>query len=509
MASGVKKDKSDPDSGGKIDAQYRGIDTAGESNEEKSSSFFSKNNASIFHNQTLQQKAPEVEDTTYADPPHTKKADAKKLSDVRKKFAPSADKPTTASGEKGQLDLPNVIKAIDPSGKAQVMPQMYQTMMQMSSLLSLGSGMGSGGGGGGQQQPTVPSGISVIVQDSFTGCLAILTKVYGFELVIQLFLNALEGDKIKKLDSRYYNVVTNGISNLIRLALYFGPLDIPVSQYDDTYFGDIVPSPLVDIIEVPDLYKKVYYDLSADPYPGYTQWVSPDDSTIMVYTKKEPDSYHFSNPSEETFSTSERSLAKQYDPYLNPLTKADLTLTVDKINEIMDTESYNVEENSMNNNIGNNSGSGGGGGGNMAGMLGGQLQSLMSMFQSQQLPTSVLNQGGINQALQQFQKDMGLNNQIFQLAQGAIGGGSPLGMLGGLGGASNILGGFGLGGGGISGVLGGSLMGAGGFGGGSSGGGGGAGSGFPTAGYSSYSGGNVSEQGIKDIEQMLYLLGIQ
>ena len=127
----------------------------------------------------------------YAAPKRVKKGE-KKLSDVRKKIAKNADKATTASGKIGQKDLPAIIKQVDPQGTAQVIPEMYQQMQMMLSLLAMGSG--SGGGGSSGMMPSfsaVPSGISVVVNDSFTGALAILTRKYGFEEVIRVFDTAL------------------------------------------------------------------------------------------------------------------------------------------------------------------------------------------------------------------------------------------------------------------------------------------------------------------------------
>ena len=114
-------------------------------------------------------------------------------------------------------------------------------------------------------------------------------------------------------------------------------------------------------------------------------------------------------------------------------------LTATILNDILYKQMVNVETNTLNNGAGNNAANspGGkkGGGGNMAGRLGGSLQQLMQKFTGQQLPTSVLNQGNMNNVMQQFTKDMGLNNQIFEMGKQILGGGgfmggSPLGMLG-------------------------------------------------------------------------------
>ena len=471
----------------------------------------------------------------YAAPKRVKGDSAKSLSDARKKIAKNADKATTASGKIGQKDLPSVIKQVDPQGTAQVIPEMYQQMQMMLSLLAMGSG--SSGGGSSGTMPSfsaVPSGISVVVNDSFTGALAILTRKYGFEEVIRVFDTALydggaPGDDygVDNLDPLYKNIVLNSIANLIRLALYFGPLNIPISQYDNVEYGDIVPEPVVDILNVPDLYLKVYYNLEDDPYPGYQEWISQDGNSTKIYTKKDPKSYYFSTMNEEVYTISEQEIAEDLDPYFQYIQTGERTyyykfLTSKILNEILYKQMVNIETNTLNSGMGNNAanspgGGGGGGGGNMAGMLGGMLQMLMQMFQSEQLPTSVLNQGGINNVMQQFTKDMGLNNQIFQIGQQILGGGgflggSPLGMLGNMGGIGNIMGGFGMGG--LEGVLGGmglgGLMGGfGSFGGGSGGGGGGAGAGFGGAsGGGEYSGGDITPEGLANIQALLKKLGI-
>jgi hypothetical protein len=220
---------------------------------------------------------------------------------------------------------------------------------------------------------------------------------------------------------------------------------------------------------------------------------------------------------EEVYSTSETDLFEQLNIYFLYLHDGPLqVLTVEILNQILYNQMVTVENNIMNNGMGNNSNSNG----NMAGMMGGFLMQMMSMIQSLQLPNSmidgntVLPQSDINQSLEGFQKNMGLNNQIFQIGQSVLAGGgagSPLSSLGNLGGIGNIMGGFGAGGGGLSGIMGGSLMGGfGSFGGGSGGGGGGAGSGFGTAsGGGSYQGGGVSVQGMENISSLLAKLGIE
>lgn len=480
---------------------------------------FENNNKTVSPNhQTLGGKKPKITgEVKYADAPAVKPDESKSLSDAREKFAPNADKPTSASAEKDQTDLPQLMKKVDPQGKAQVLPQMYQQLMQMTNILGMGSGM-MGGSGSGQNTPQdvlnnsnpIPSGISTVINDSFTGALAILSRNHGFERVIQVFTTLLDKGGINRVDPRFQDIVKNAIANLIKVALYYGPLNIPVSVYDETIYGDIVPSPLVSAEAVPDGYIKQYYAIAVDPYPGYIEWLSAD-KTKKVYVKREPGSPVYTTPNEETYSVSEKEIAADLKPYIM-VQKPQPILTTDILNFILAKQVVNVEDNTSNNNMGNNSNQGGGGGGNM----GGQLQSLMQMFTSQQLPKSVLDQGEAQKTMNQYKKDMSFNNQLYELGNQAMGGGAGGGLssLGNMGGISNIMSGFGSGGGGISGVLGnlggGNLLGSfGGFGGGSGGGGGGAGSGFPGAsGGGYYSGGDVTDTGKKNISQMLTLLGI-
>jgi hypothetical protein len=388
--------------------------------------------------------------------------------------------------------------------------------------------MGGGGGGGGNfgsgVVPFVPSGIINVLEDSFTGALAILVRRYGFERVIEILVMILSNGGIDKIDSGYRNLVLNSVANLIKVALYYGPDNIPVSVYNEAIFGAKIPNAVNLITDVPGDWVEQFYTIEDDPYPGYREFkhMLPSlNSTAYerMWVKREVKSYVYESAQEAIYSYSETSIATLLDPYFKPETIYILTASI--LNTILIDESYNVETNTLNTTMGSgaanqNQGGGGGGGGNLMGMMGGQLQQLMGLIQGEQLPQSVLNQGEVGKVLQQYTKDMALNNQIFELGKGALGGGTggALGSLGNMGGLSNIMGGFGSGGGGIGGILGslggGSLLGSfGGFGGNSGGGGGGAGSGFPGAsGGGSYSGGGISSGGLKNVSQLLKLLGI-
>lgn len=531
-SGGVSKNRKDAKehSGGKIEKP--GIDNPTRSKKENDKKSFDNGKTIRFNQTALKQQKPKIAEgeVKYAEPP-VHEEDDKKLSDVREKLAKNADKPTTASAEQGQKDLPQILQQIDPQKKAQVLPQLYQQMQSMQSIMKMGMGGGAGGGGGGQSefsQSSTSSGIKNTMHDSFTGALAILVRKYGFERVIDIFTKLLNRESINLLKYDYKDVVTNSLSNLIKLALYFGPLNIPVSQYEDGIFGDNIPpnDKIVLQAQIPDLWRKVYYVLSLDPYPGYQEWVSYTNSNDKLWVKKPEVHYYFSSSSQEIYYTSEKELAEDLDPYFMFATpeKPSLIITMEILNSLLDKQRTNVETNTMNNALGNNSGnqnSGGGGGGGagqalgmLQGMLGGQLQQLLQGMQTDMMQKTVLT-GEVQKGLQEFTKHMGITNQLFELGNSALGGGmGGLGSLMNMGGIGNILGGFGIGGGGIGGVLGNVTGGAGllgdfgGFGGGSGGGGGAAGSGFPTAGFGQYNGGNVTDKGLTNIEDLLKLLGV-
>jgi hypothetical protein len=483
----------------------------------------------VFNNKAVMgQEKPDLEKAKYADAPFVDTDKGKLLTDVRDKFAPNADKPTTAAADAQQKNLPDILKKVDPQKKAQVIPKLYEQMNQMKNVMNAGaaSGGGAGAGGGEQQDPSGNASTNVLVEEALTGALAILVRDYGFERVIEILLLALSNDGINLINPRYRNIVINAVSNLIRLALYYGPLNIPVSQYDDTIFGDIVPDPLVTI--VPDLYMKQYYTLDEDPYPGYVEWLSPDE-TIKVWTRKEIDSYHYSTSNEEIFSLAEKALAEDLDPYFRPNTI--LILTAEIINELLDKHCVRVDADMLDIALGNNAGGGqgnqnqnpaqngsGGGGasgigsmmGMMQGMLGGNLNQLVGNFQQNQLPKSVLDQSKIQKTTQLFTQDMALNNKIKTLGENIFGDGGNENIFNNMGGQSGVLGAFqGQGFGGMGGLLGG----LGGFGGQSGGGGGGIGSGIPPGGSGvtsggGYAGGDVSDSGIKNIGNLLTVIGI-
>jgi nitrogen regulatory protein PII-like uncharacterized protein len=528
MASNIKQ--KDSKTGGKTKPKDAGPDTPGftSTNEED---FFDQAKTILF-NQFLGQDKPKTEDPKYPESPGVEKSKSKELEDVRKKVAPSGDKPTTAAAKKGSKKLPKTVQEVDPGGKAQQLPELYRQMQSIMGILSMGAGLGGGSGGGGDSGFTIsgtPSGMNVVLTDGFVGALAILVRKFGFERVIKMFvLITLPNNGLSQLDSWYQPIVTRAVSTLLKVALYYGPLNIPVSSYDETYYGDIVPTNLVTKEQIPDFYVKQYYGVSAEPYPGYDQWIDPNNTANILYVRRELGTYVFSSASEEIYSEVERGIAADLDKYfyVDP-TQYTIAQGADPLfprylNDVLDKWIKQIEIMQGDLMIGNNVGSGGGSGGMaaMMGMLIGLLMQLIQMFQQEQIGSkngTVV--GSVSNVIQDFQKQMGMSGQILQMGMSALGGGglgNIAGMLGGMGGFGSlegILGAAGLGD--IGGMLGGLMGGFGFLGGNSGGGGGGAGSGFPDAtiggsgAWNDATNSGLSNNEISDMQTLISLLGIQ
>lgn len=365
-------------------------------------------------------------DPPYADPPNKDKEKAKSLKDVREKFAPNKDKPTTASGDPNP-DLPSLQRQIDPQGLSSILP------MMLSALGSVNSSMNS------SSQSTRKN----IIEDALTGALVLLEKRYGFDQVIFVIFTAIGGDAYYKIDPVYRSIVDNAVLNLVKLAVEHGTGKIPTKTYRTFEYTIITPKPIVTLDQVPDLSIKQYYTAENDPYPGYTQWLLPNGTlssagTNFVYTRMAVDEIPYDSADDEIYSIAEKELAQALDPYIKAF-----NLTAEILNSLLHTQDNNIEQNGMERNMGKNSSN------NLMqliNMLLGIIGQIINKEKNQHLPNSVLDQGKINEALEKFSKNMGMLKKMKSDAERA---------LGNIPGMSGMLSGFGnFGINGISGIAG-------------------------------------------------------
>ena len=445
MADNGVKNESDKDSGG--DVNKPAPDNPGYTNKKSSGgggvgggiagggsaelAFLEEKH--IFNNQTIKQKAPKItkKEVKYAKPPHVAADDAKKLSDVREKFAKNAEKPTTASDNDGKK-LPEIMQNVDPQQMMQMLPQMFKKMSKVRDQMNM----------------MIPSATKNIFQDAFTGALKILVNRYGYDEVIFVFNRTFGTEGFDEVIPSYQSIVRNAFVDLVTEAVFQGPNSIKVSEFETVRYGTIIPIPVVETSEVPDLYVKVYYSVDEDPHPGYIEWESPDGKK-SVYVRRSETDYPASSASEEAFNEAEIGVANDLSPYIIDGFEEDPTrlkiLTVKDLNEILEKQMEILLENGQNNTQGNNTGNnkgGGGGGGNQIQKLLGKLQPLVEKFQTQMLGGQG-GGGGLTQvsggfgnlglgvetildvmknkdALEKFTKNMGNLNGMEKNAEGAF-----------------------------------------------------------------------------------------
>jgi len=395
MAVSKEKDKS---TGGKI--KKPGIDNPGYSkgDSQDKEAFKEKNN--IWNNQTIDQKAPKVDEkeVKFGDVPFVGSDDAKSLSDIREKFAPNADKPTTASDTKSKK-LPEITKGVDPQGLAQMLPSMLSSFGRSRDGMNI----------------TIPAARIQIVTDAFAGALIILANKLGYQQVINVMGVALGGDQIDAvLDPPYRPVVFNGIVDMIKAAVLYGPNNLPQPVYNKVTYGKFAPQPLVSAVDVPLLYVKQYYSVAVDPWPGYIEWISPDGKD-KVYVKREPKDYPTDSAYEELYNDAEINLSNRMLPYV-----ASNTLTAQIMNQILREQDQFTYTTGMNITIGN--GSGGGGNAMQAlGQLLGMLQPIVQKFKNGQLMEGVLDKEKNRKAMEKYEKNMGNLNKLEKETSKAFG----------------------------------------------------------------------------------------
>jgi hypothetical protein len=322
----------------------------------------------------------------YANPPRYLE-DGAPLSDVRDKLAPNADKPTTAAGEKGELDLPSVMSQIDPNGLSSVLPAMF-SQFALAATAMRGSSQSSR---------------KKIIEDSLSGALAILVNKYTYDQVIEVFNEALKNKAIKLIEVEYRDIVKGALANLFKTVVQFGPNNVPVYTYSTVTTIGPVPSPLVTI--VPDLYIQQYYIQSEDPYPGFVKWVSQDE-TEFVFTKRKIGDIYYKTPQEEIYSISEQELSEKLDPYIR-----DRNLTARILNDLLKEQDTNVENNTSEKTMGKNSSK------NLANFLLqllGYVATIINSQKSTQLPVSVLNQSSISSSLDAYSKNIAMVKGIIK-----------------------------------------------------------------------------------------------
>jgi hypothetical protein len=269
------------------------------------------------------------------------------------------------------------------------------------------------------------------IEDSLTGALSILANKWTYDVVIDVFDAALEGEKFNDIDVVYQDLVKNALAKLYASALEYGANNIPVNTYTIVDDLGVAPEEKYIVEEAPDFYLQQYYNQNEDPYPGYILWYSQE-SDDLVYTRRKIGDRYYTSPQEEVFSISEQELAENLDPYIE---EANLTAAI--LNDLLSEQETNVENNTEEKTLGK--GASGPNAAAIAAKLLGYMSTINNLQKSLQLPVSVLSQGKINDTLKGFEKQMSKLKTLKGMLQKAAippQAASAMGALGGLAGGN-------------------------------------------------------------------------
>jgi hypothetical protein len=316
---------------------------------------------------------------------------------MRKK-GKNVEKPTTAVAEKNLKKVFDALNEVDPARISEVLKNSATEFNKINTFLNMASSSSGGGG----SKPN--SGVKKMLTDALTGALCILVKRHGYITVLTFFTNLLTISNYNLLLDDYKEIVKNAMEKLYITVLMYGEKNIPVSIIPAIILGDKVPSTLIS--EVPDLYVQQYFTSDNDPFPGYIQWIGPDDD--IVYTLRTPSDPPFDTSEEHVYSIAEQGLANDLDVYFIDKT---LVLTIQKFSELLIYYCNLMEDQAIKSTVGKNANNMSG---NLAQLLGGILSSLVSQAQAGHIPPSVLDKGKMNQLISDNNKMQGRLNSFIK-----------------------------------------------------------------------------------------------
>lgn len=232
---------------------------------------FAFNDGATIHNNVAIGKKPPAANTPYAAPADKRDDAPEKLSSVRKKYAPNADKPTTASASPGTLSLPSILKQIDPNAISAIMPSLMAAMDRSNNILKSADN---------QHVYDILSAALYFSLGDF------LNKRNKF---VETYLDTTDIENwLSNFSSVNYEIMNIAVNRLFEYKV-----SNPGELYQELYippviYGEDIPYNLVAV--APDLFVKQYYTEDEDPYPGYIQWLYEDQ---VVYTKRQLSDYPF------------------------------------------------------------------------------------------------------------------------------------------------------------------------------------------------------------------------
>lgn len=338
--------------------------------------------------------------------------------------AQHADLPTTAVVDKNIKKVFDALNQADPQRLSEVLKHSSTQFNKIQNLLAF-AGSSSGGSGS-----TPNAGLKTLLTDALTGALSILVKKYGYTRVITFFNVLLTVQNYSSLSVDYQEIVKNAMIKLYITVLIYGEKNIPISIIPPIFRG--LKTPPNFTTTVPDLYVQQYFTASTDPYPGYIQWIGPNDE--VIYTIRSAIDFPFETSTQHVYSIAEQGLATELTLYFE---NDNILLTIALFYALLVKYCNLMEDQGIKSTVGKNANSSS----NLTQMLGSILGSLINTAKTSHIPVSVLDQSKMNQVISNQNKMQGrLNSLIKPALKKAVSGSldSPLNLLSSIMGGGNV-----------------------------------------------------------------------
>ena len=227
------------------------------------------------------------------DPENPVAADTDTSTPKQQANAELANKETTSSVHPSVKTLPG---AMSKAGQgAGFLPKMYPSMASVSSLVS------------GDSESSRKRIMTLALSEAYV----VLSNSRTYEK-LDIILSSIS-ENILNVTELYQDVVTESYTSIQNDYETYGSSVIPTITYKTVLqIGD---PPVGLDTTIPDLYTQVYYSYDEDPNPGYTKWISSDESEYVFIARVLGERY-YESIDEEILSLAVEKAVLALDPYV-------------------------------------------------------------------------------------------------------------------------------------------------------------------------------------------------
>lgn len=186
--------------------------------------------------------------------------------------------PTTASVDKSNTgDVLNIIKKADPSSLSATLPNMVGSFSSVRSIMNL----------------TSSTGLTNLLNTGLQGAIGSMAGGLGLNNIIGPLMSVLNSGLLKgpaqqALKMALLSSIRAGsASNMPRVISRTTPVYNP-------NIGRPLDNLIVLPAKIPPTYVQSYYPVESEPYPGYIEWMNPDNRQYVLYTERRGEPHYAS-----------------------------------------------------------------------------------------------------------------------------------------------------------------------------------------------------------------------